>query len=268
MADRLVQGTSVPPEPRNAATCLVHAEPHAPDADRCRQFRHFAQVAHPWLCAGGQTSTHSTKNRKPAIGRASASAMRCPIGMLCSRAFIAAKFWERGRKHLAIVAISGVKPLCGLCPDQAVPAAPYQTMPVRHALWRRPGSPHTGTFRLRRYLAPATPCLYVALTTLLRRPPWPMFCSAMAHAGRRWCKSCVKSRSTHAGYRTAFWSRWRPGSACPRPLSRGGQLYRFFHLQPVGRYHLLWSDNVTDRMQGSHALAQTCACACASPRRT
>ena len=31
--------------------------------------------------------------------------------------------------------------------------------------------------------------------------------------------------------------------------------YRFFHLQPVGRYHLLWSDNVTDRMQGSHALA-------------
>ncbi|MEI2622906.1 MAG: NAD(P)H-dependent oxidoreductase subunit E [Giesbergeria sp.] len=28
--------------------------------------------------------------------------------------------------------------------------------------------------------------------------------------------------------------------------------YRFFHLQPVGRYHLLWSDNVTDRMQGSH----------------
>ena len=32
--------------------------------------------------------------------------------------------------------------------------------------------------------------------------------------------------------------------------------YRFFHLRPVGRYHLLWSDNVIDHMQGSHALAQ------------
>lgn len=32
--------------------------------------------------------------------------------------------------------------------------------------------------------------------------------------------------------------------------------YRFFHLQPVGRYHLLWSDNITDRMLGSRALAQ------------
>ena len=40
-------------------------------------------------------------------------------------------FWEKGRKHLAMAAISGVRPLCGLCPDQAVPAAPCQTMPVR-----------------------------------------------------------------------------------------------------------------------------------------
>ena len=32
--------------------------------------------------------------------------------------------------------------------------------------------------------------------------------------------------------------------------------YRFFHLRPVGRYHVLWSDNITDRMLGSHALAQ------------
>jgi [NiFe] hydrogenase diaphorase moiety large subunit len=31
--------------------------------------------------------------------------------------------------------------------------------------------------------------------------------------------------------------------------------YRFFHLQPVGRYHLLWSDNVTDRLLGSRELA-------------
>jgi [NiFe] hydrogenase diaphorase moiety large subunit len=31
--------------------------------------------------------------------------------------------------------------------------------------------------------------------------------------------------------------------------------YRFFHLEPVGRVHLLWSDNVTDRLQGSRVLA-------------
>ncbi|MBI5259898.1 MAG: NAD(P)H-dependent oxidoreductase subunit E [Burkholderiales bacterium] len=30
--------------------------------------------------------------------------------------------------------------------------------------------------------------------------------------------------------------------------------YRFLHLQPVGRYRVLFSDNVTDRMQGSEAL--------------
>jgi [NiFe] hydrogenase diaphorase moiety large subunit len=32
--------------------------------------------------------------------------------------------------------------------------------------------------------------------------------------------------------------------------------YRFFHLQPVGEYHFLWSDNVTDRMLGSRMLAR------------
>jgi [NiFe] hydrogenase diaphorase moiety large subunit len=31
--------------------------------------------------------------------------------------------------------------------------------------------------------------------------------------------------------------------------------YRFLHLEPVGRVHLLWSDNVTDRFQGSRTLA-------------
>ena len=31
--------------------------------------------------------------------------------------------------------------------------------------------------------------------------------------------------------------------------------YRFFHLRPVGRWHLLFSDNVTDRMAGSVELA-------------
>ncbi len=31
--------------------------------------------------------------------------------------------------------------------------------------------------------------------------------------------------------------------------------YHFFHLQPVGEYHFLWSDNITDQMSGSRALA-------------
>ena len=36
--------------------------------------------------------------------------------------------------------------------------------------------------------------------------------------------------------------------------------YRFFHLQPVGRYRILFSDNITDRMLGSEALlADLCA---------
>ena len=36
--------------------------------------------------------------------------------------------------------------------------------------------------------------------------------------------------------------------------------YRFFHLRPVGRYRILFSDNITDRMLGSEALlAQLCA---------
>ncbi|MCW5634846.1 MAG: NAD(P)H-dependent oxidoreductase subunit E [Rubrivivax sp.] len=33
--------------------------------------------------------------------------------------------------------------------------------------------------------------------------------------------------------------------------------YRFFHLREVGRHHLLFSDNVTDRMSGSRHLART-----------
>jgi [NiFe] hydrogenase diaphorase moiety large subunit len=60
-------------------------------------------------------------------------------------------------------------------------------------------------------------------------------------------------------------TRWLPHSVLERVAAGVGlspaivegvaSFYRFFHLQPVGRYHLLWSDNVTDRMQGSHALA-------------
>ncbi|MGL4436081.1 MAG: NAD(P)H-dependent oxidoreductase subunit E, partial [Giesbergeria sp.] len=43
------------------------------------------------------------------------------------------------------------------------------------------------------------------------------------------------------------------GSATVRGVA---SFYRFFHLQPVGRYHLLWSDNTTDRMLGSRTLAE------------
>ena len=32
--------------------------------------------------------------------------------------------------------------------------------------------------------------------------------------------------------------------------------YRFFHLEPVAPFHLLWSDNITDRMLGNRALAR------------
>jgi len=32
--------------------------------------------------------------------------------------------------------------------------------------------------------------------------------------------------------------------------------YRFFHLRPVGRWHVLFSDNITDRLLGSQALMQ------------
>ena len=59
---------------------------------------------------------------------------------------------------------------------------------------------------------------------------------------------------------------WLPPAAL-EPIAEGlgltpaivrgvASFYRFFHLQPVGRYHLLWSDNITDRMLGSRALAQ------------
>ena len=30
--------------------------------------------------------------------------------------------------------------------------------------------------------------------------------------------------------------------------------YRFFHTQPVGRFHILFSDSITDHMLGSQAL--------------
>jgi [NiFe] hydrogenase diaphorase moiety large subunit len=41
----------------------------------------------------------------------------------------------------------------------------------------------------------------------------------------------------------------------PAVVEGVASFYRFFHLQPVGRLHLLWSDNVTDRFAGSRELA-------------
>jgi [NiFe] hydrogenase diaphorase moiety large subunit len=44
--------------------------------------------------------------------------------------------------------------------------------------------------------------------------------------------------------------------------------YRFLYLKPVGRYHLLWSDSVTDRQAGSHMLArELCRCLAIQPGR-
>ncbi|MCZ8096934.1 MAG: NAD(P)H-dependent oxidoreductase subunit E, partial [Burkholderiales bacterium] len=60
-------------------------------------------------------------------------------------------------------------------------------------------------------------------------------------------------------------TRWLPRAALARIAGGVGltpavvegvaSFYRFLHLAPVGRYHLLWSDNLTDRMQGSRLLA-------------
>ncbi|NND92684.1 MAG: NADP oxidoreductase [Granulosicoccus sp.] len=42
----------------------------------------------------------------------------------------------------------------------------------------------------------------------------------------------------------------------PARVEGVASFYHFFHLQPVGRYHFLWSDNVIDRMLGSRMLAR------------
>ena len=61
-------------------------------------------------------------------------------------------------------------------------------------------------------------------------------------------------------------SRWLPREVLGRGARAVGlapaivegvaSFYRFFHLHPVGRHHLLFSDNVTDRMNGSRRLAR------------
>jgi len=43
----------------------------------------------------------------------------------------------------------------------------------------------------------------------------------------------------------------------PAKVEGVASFYRFFHLREVGRHHLLFSDNVTDRMTGSRHLART-----------
>ena len=46
----------------------------------------------------------------------------------------------------------------------------------------------------------------------------------------------------------------------PAQVEGVASFYRFFHLRPVGRYRILFSDNITDRILGSEALlAQLCA---------
>jgi [NiFe] hydrogenase diaphorase moiety large subunit len=61
-------------------------------------------------------------------------------------------------------------------------------------------------------------------------------------------------------------TRWLPRDVIARVATGVGltpgivegvaSFYRFFHLRPVGDYHFLWSDNVTDRMLGSRMLAR------------
>jgi [NiFe] hydrogenase diaphorase moiety large subunit len=45
-------------------------------------------------------------------------------------------------------------------------------------------------------------------------------------------------------------------SPTPAIVEGVASFYRFFHLRPVGRYHLLFSDNITDRLLGNQVLAQ------------
>lgn len=45
----------------------------------------------------------------------------------------------------------------------------------------------------------------------------------------------------------------------PAVVQGVASFYHFFHLQPVGHYHFLWSDNITDQMLGSRALANELA---------
>jgi hypothetical protein len=55
-----------------------------------------------------------------------------------------------------------------------------------------------------------------------------------------------------AGCRARCWPRWPPRSAVTLGHVEGvAGFYRFLHLQPVGRYRVLFSDNVIDRQQGS-----------------
>ena len=77
-----------------------------------------------------------------------------------------------------------------------------------------------------------------------------------------WCRCCAKCRCCRGGI-----SPVTPliGLAGALGLSLAhvegvAGFYRFFHLQPVGRYRILFSDNITDRMLGSEALlADLCA---------
>ena len=80
-----------------------------------------------------------------------------------------------------------------------------------------------------------------------------------AHGGRRdWLVEILREvqAQTHWLSRPVL-ARIAAGVGLTPAIVEGvASFYRFLHLEPVGRVHLLWSDNVTDRMQGSRVLAR------------
>jgi [NiFe] hydrogenase diaphorase moiety large subunit len=66
------------------------------------------------------------------------------------------------------------------------------------------------------------------------------------------CKSCVRRRKCSATCRGPALTAIADAVELPRARVEGvAGFYSFLHLQPVGRYRILFSDNVTDRMLGS-----------------
>ena len=64
-------------------------------------------------------------------------------------------------------------------------------------------------------------------------------CSATAPAATRWCRSCARCRRATAGCRATCWPRSPPAlGLTPAHVEGVASFYRFFHLQPVGRYRL------------------------------
>jgi len=68
----------------------------------------------------------------------------------------------------------------------------------------------------------------------------------------------LREVQSHTGWLPrALLVRIAAGVGLPPAVVQGvAGFYRFLHLEPVGRFHLLWSDNVTDRQAGSRVLAR------------